>query len=61
MDRVKNVGSLILLLLPLCFLSAVVAFLLPTHGVVFSCITVILALAIAMLCVNGLFHIRRDV
>lgn len=59
MERLENVRTWILLLLPLCILSAVAAFLLPTHGMIFTCATIALALIIGALCLMGLWHMNR--
>ena len=59
MERLENVRSWILLLLPLCILSAVAAFLLPTYGTIFTCATVALALIIGALCLMGLWQMDR--
>ncbi|MDO4810900.1 MAG: hypothetical protein Q3985_03025 [Eubacteriales bacterium] len=60
MERLENVKSLILLLLPLCFVSAVVAFFLPAHGMIFTCITIALATVIGALCLSGLFRVHDN-
>lgn len=60
MERMENVRSLILLLLPLCLVSAVAAFFLPAHGMIFTCITIALAMIIGVLCLTELVRMRKD-
>lgn len=52
----EHVKSLILLLLPICLVSAVVAFLLPVQGTIFTLITMALAAIIGVLCLMGLIN-----
>ena len=59
MGRMENVKSLIMLLLPLCFVSAVAAFFLPAHGMIFTCVTIALAMIIGVLCLTELVRMRK--
>ena len=58
MGRMENVKSSIMLLLPLCFVSAVAAFFLPAHGMIFTCVTIALAMIIGVLCLTELIRMR---
>ena len=58
LGRMENARSLILLLVPLCFVSAVAAFFLPAHGMIFTCITIALAMIIGVLCLTELIRMR---
>ena len=59
MGRMENVKSFIMLLLPLCFVSAVAAFFLPAHGMIFTCVTIALAMIIGLLCLTELVRMRK--
>ena len=59
MGRMENARSLILLLVPLCFVSAVAAFFLPAHGMIFTCVTIALAMIIGVLCLTELVRMRK--
>ena len=60
MKYLEKLKVAIVVLVALCLLCAVAAFFLPnTQGMVLSCLAIVLATVVAVLCVTGMVNLLR--